>query len=57
MNFWTGLYAPADKEQLEEGVATMLKIAKELLAAQQGNTTPGQLMDCDEQHEDSENLP
>ena len=57
MNFWTGLFATADKEQLEEGVATMLKIAKEILADQQRSTAPGQLMDCDEQHEGSEDSP
>jgi hypothetical protein len=35
MNFWTGLFTNIDKEQLEEGVATMLRVAKQLLSVQQ----------------------
>jgi len=35
MKYWAGLFAEIDKEQLEKGVATMLKAAKELLATQQ----------------------
>jgi len=33
MNYWTGLYAEMDKEELTEGVDTMLKVAESLLAA------------------------
>lgn len=34
MIYWSGLYAELDKEQLVEGTNTMLKLAKEILAAQ-----------------------
>jgi len=34
MKFWSGLYAKMDEEQLEEGVNTMLRVAKEILALQ-----------------------
>jgi hypothetical protein len=34
MIYWSGLFAEFDKEQLIKGANTMLKVAKELLAAQ-----------------------
>ena len=35
MKYWAGLFAEIDREQLEEGVATMMRAATELLANQQ----------------------
>ena len=35
MKYWAGLFAERDREQLEEGVATMMRVATELLANQQ----------------------
>lgn len=37
LNIWTGLFAENDKKQLEEGLSTMLQIAKDLLAVQPRN--------------------
>ena len=34
MIYWAGLYAEMDREQLIEGANLMLKVAKEVLAAQ-----------------------
>jgi len=34
MNYWAGLYADLDREQMIEGANLMLKVAKEVLAAQ-----------------------
>jgi hypothetical protein len=34
MVYWSGLYAELDKDQLVEGTNTMLRVAKEILAAQ-----------------------
>ena len=34
MNFWSGLYAEMDQDQLVEGANTMLRVAKEVLASQ-----------------------
>jgi hypothetical protein len=35
---WSGLFAELDKDQLIEGANTMLRVAKELLAAQHNKT-------------------
>jgi len=32
--YWAGLFAELDQEQLVEGANTMLRVAKEILAAQ-----------------------
>lgn len=53
MNYWAGLFAENDKEQLEEGVATMLRIAKELLATQQ-KMGEGQQPSYKDQQEDED---
>jgi len=34
MIYWSGLYAELDQDQLVEGANTMLRVAKEILAAQ-----------------------
>jgi len=34
MIYWSGLYAELDRDQLVEGANTMLRVAKEILAAQ-----------------------
>jgi hypothetical protein len=34
MTYWAGLFAELDQEQLVEGANTMLRVAKEVLAAQ-----------------------
>jgi hypothetical protein len=48
MQYWTGLYAGMDKEWLAEGVNTMIKVAKEILASQQaGQAVRRQLKDGD----------
>lgn len=52
MQFW-GLFGDIDKEQLEEGVATMLKVTKELLAVQQGSSEERRMLDDGDQQEDN----
>jgi hypothetical protein len=34
MKYWAGLFAELDQEQLVEGANTMLRVAKEIMAAQ-----------------------
>lgn len=53
MNYWAGLYAEVDKEQLVDGTNLMLKLAKDLPASQHtrhGNNlqlTYGELQDSE----------
>lgn len=59
MNFWTGLFPSNERKQLEDGVATMLKISNDLLAVQRrsnagGSNADGHLMRLEDRQEDSE---
>jgi hypothetical protein len=54
MNFWAGLFVDDEKQQLEEGVATMLKIANELQAVQRSSHADGRLMGPGDQQEDAD---
>lgn len=46
--YWTGLYAEMDKEQLIEGVNTMLRVTEEIFAAQRaGDETKKRLRNND----------
>jgi hypothetical protein len=48
MKYWAGLFSEADKEQLEEGLNTMLKIANKILKRQKKDMdTARQLQDGD----------
>jgi hypothetical protein len=38
MTYWAGLYGEMDREQLVEGINTMLKIAKKILKRKRGDT-------------------
>jgi len=57
MNFWTGLFPNIDKEQLEEGVATMLRVAKQLLSVQQKSSLESQMLTDDDQQEEDGDSP
>jgi hypothetical protein len=50
---WLGLFTEIDKEQLEEGVVTMLKVARELLATQQARDGEGRQLEYDDQQNGS----
>jgi len=46
MNYWAGLYAEPDKEQIIEGINTMLKVMKGILKRQKEEAeAPKQLQD------------
>jgi len=47
MKYWAGLFSKADKEQLEEGLNTMLEIADKILKRQKDMDTARQLQDGD----------
>jgi hypothetical protein len=56
MIYWSGLFAELDKDQLIEGVNTMLRVAKELLPVQTTRQVNHLLLEDgnqSEQHEDS----
>ena len=38
MTYWAGLYGEMDREQLVEGINTMLKIAEKILKRKRGDT-------------------
>lgn len=38
MTYWAGLYGEPDREQLVEGINTMLKIAEKILKRKRGDT-------------------
>ena len=55
MKYWAGLFAEADKEQLEEGLNTMLEIANKILKRQKKDMdTARQLHDGDQDEQDNE---
>ena len=54
MKYWAGLFAEIDKEQLEEGVDTMLKGVKELLATQQRRDGEGRQLEFGNQQNNNE---
>ena len=54
MKYWAGLFAQIDKEQLEEGVDTMLKGVKELLATQQRRDGEGRQLEFGNQQNNNE---
>lgn len=55
MQYWSDLYAEMDQDQLVEGADLMLKVAKEVLAAQPTRQTTQLLLQNDdlEQEDDS----
>lgn len=54
VKYWAGLFPSIDKEKLEEGAATMLRLAKELLASQRKNREEGRRLDSRDQNEDDD---
>ena len=55
MKYWAGIFAEADKEQLEEGLNTMLEIANKILKRQKKDMdTARQLHDGDQDEQDNE---
>jgi hypothetical protein len=48
MIFWAGLYAEMDRDQLIEGANLMLKVAKEILAAQTARQVNQMLLQNDQ---------
>lgn len=54
MIYWLGLFAELDKDQLIEGVNTMLRVAKELIAAQTTRQVNCLLLEDDNQSEQPE---
>jgi hypothetical protein len=44
MKYWAGLYCEADKEQLEDGVNTMLQIANQILKRQKKDAEMSRLL-------------
>jgi len=57
MIFWSGLFAKFDHEQLVEGANTMLRVAKEILAAQTARQVNRLLLQDGESSEHEEEDP
>ena len=54
MIYWSGLYAELDQDQLVEGANTMLRVAKEILAAQTARQVNQMLLQDGESSEPDE---
>jgi hypothetical protein len=52
MRFWAGLYAVLDREALEEGANTMLRIAIDLLNKKPRREDRHLLQDVDDDHQE-----
>lgn len=44
MKFWIGVFAELDREKLEEGVNSMLKVALEILASKRYKSSSSSIM-------------
>ena len=54
MKYWAGLYAESDKEQLVEGINTMLRVAKGILKRQREEAeAAGQLQDGEDDQDNA----